>query len=352
VAFLESGYLVFTKRGALVARAFDAGTGRLGDETVPIAPNVHFTLASGVASFAASPSGTIVYQAHRDRSRLTWLDRAGRVVGQVGPAGDYQYLRLSRTGQTALVSRVRATTGLPGIWSIDLNDGRETPLSPDETVAESRPLERPGTREIVFATPEGSGSRIYRRNLATGATALITQGSAFQIPVDVSPDGTRLAFVEFDARGKEHLWSVALDEPGAPVEIGRTHGSEAALRYAPDGRHYLFRSGDPGNPKVFAAALSGGMTLPVTDVSAGLARWSRDGREIIYLSSDRRVVAVPNQTSPTLRPGTPVTLFSSDRYWADLDISADGTRLLAIVPEVVADRQPLTAILHWAGRRP
>jgi hypothetical protein len=51
-----------------------------------------------------------------------------------------------------------------------------------------------------------------------------------------------------------------------------------------------------------------------------------------------------------LTSGTPsmATIdFRVDSYWLDFDLAGDGTRFLAIVPEVVKDRQPLVAILHW-----
>jgi hypothetical protein len=56
---------------------------------------------------------------------------------------------------------------------------------------------------------------------------------------------------------------------------------------------------------------------------------------------------------PTLNVGTPVTLFAvGSRPWLDFDASPDGKRFLAIIPEVVADEQPLTAILNWNTVRP
>jgi Tol biopolymer transport system component len=305
-----------------------------------------------VANFAASPSGTIVFQSHRDRSRLAWVDRSGREVAQVGPAADYRNIRISPTGLTVLASRLRASTGTPGLWSIDLARGRDTPLSHDETVAEALPMEIPGTGDVIFGSPEGSGLRVFRRDYATGATRPVMRGTAFQTPMDVSPDGTRLAYEELDADGGADLWSVRLGDPDTATPIRRTPARETGLRFAPDGRHYLFRSsGAEGVYRVFVASLSGGAPLQVSDGSAVLARWSPNGREIVYVSSDRRVVAVSLRTSPTVQIGSPETLFQLGRRWLDFDISADGTRLLAIVPEVVADQEPLTAILHWREPR-
>jgi hypothetical protein len=35
--------------------------------------------------------------------------------------------------------------------------------------------------------------------------------------------------------------------------------------------------------------------------------------------------------------------------WSSFDVSADGKRFLALVPEVVANEQPLTVVLNWTA---
>jgi hypothetical protein len=82
-----------------------------------------------------------------------------------------------------------------------------------------------------------------------------------------------------------------------------------------------------------------------------MARWSRDGKEIFVLSGDGRLVSVPVRTSPSLQVGTPETLFTvtlaetKAAGWNSFDVSQDGSRFLAVVPAVVADRLPLTVVV-------
>jgi len=77
-------------------------------------------------------------------------------------------------------------------------------------------------------------------------------------------------------------------------------------------------------------------------------RWSRDGRELFFLSSDRRLMAVPVRTAPALALGAPAPLFSlaGRRIWKDYDVSPDGKRFLAIVTDVLGDEQPTTVVLN------
>jgi hypothetical protein len=56
---------------------------------------------------------------------------------------------------------------------------------------------------------------------------------------------------------------------------------------------------------------------------------------------------VPIETTPTLRIGTPVSLFDIDRKrpWLDFDVSPTG-QFVAVVLESRASGQPLTVVVN------
>jgi hypothetical protein len=81
---------------------------------------------------------------------------------------------------------------------------------------------------------------------------------------------------------------------------------------------------------------------------------------LYYLSGDLRLIALPLRTAPLLAVGTPQTLFAvqggtlwsdvkPNAGWPDFDVSTDGTRFLAIVPQP-ANREPLTAVVNGIAR--
>ncbi|MFA5911554.1 MAG: protein kinase [Vicinamibacterales bacterium] len=350
VAYLDSGHLVFAKHGTLMAQRFDAATGQLAGEPIAMAPQVRFFLTTGAAAFAASRSGSIVYQAQRDRSRLAWVDRAGHEGGSVGSPGDDISLRITPSGQAALLSRALPSTGTFDVWSVDLSRGTESRLTPEDVRTEVYPVPVPGTDDVIYGVPVGNAPRLNRHNLATSKTEVLLPGTRFQIASDVSPDGTRLAYSERGDNGNFVLWTLPLAEPSKATVLRRSRANEGSLRYSPDGRHYTFTSTESGRQEIYVAAVAGGAAVPVSVGGAVMARWPPDGREIIYLSLDRRLVSVPFRSAPAITLGVAVTLFGvGEKGWIDFDLAPDGKRFLAIVPDLVADEQPLTAILNWRG---
>ena len=62
------------------------------------------------------------------------------------------------------------------------------------------------------------------------------------------------------------------------------------------------------------------------------------------------MMALPIVTDPTLKTGSPKELFRiAGKPWLNFRVSRDGTRFLAVVPEVAADEQPMTVVVDWPG---
>jgi serine/threonine protein kinase len=348
VQYVDPGYLVFARDGVLLAQRFDPKSGRVAGEPLSIAEHVRYFLSTGAASLAASRDGTLVYQSQEDVKRLTWFDRTGRELDSVGPPGRYLSVSIAADGGRALVDRARPGIGTFGIWSLDLERATETPVtSGPET--EVYPIWLPGGRSFAYSVDRGEAPQLYRKDLATGKEERLLSGAGFQWASDVSPDGRSLVYGEASEHGWFDLWTLPLTGGGKPVALLQAPFQKRIALFSPDGRYLAMLSTESGRYEVYVTPYPGpGERVRVSTGGAQSLRWSRDGRELLYLSTDGHMMSVPVKTSPSLELGVPTALFVvNGKVWSDFDVAPDGKRFLAIVPKIVADEQPLDVIVNW-----
>jgi serine/threonine protein kinase len=350
VQYVDPGYLVFAREGILRAQRFDPESGRVMGEPFSIADRVRYFLSTGAASFAASRTGTLAYQSQQDMKRLIWLDRTGRELGSVGPPGNYLSVSIAPDGRRALFDRTRPGIGTYDVWSFDLERGTETPVTsePDTNVY---PILLPGGRSVAYSIDQGTSPQLFRRDLATGKEEKLLPGAGFQIAQDVSPDGRSLVYTEGSEQGSFDVWSLPLSGGGKPIAVLQTPFNKGNVRFSPDGRYLAMITTESGQPEVYVTAYPRPEErIRVSTGGAHGLRWSRDGRELLYVSGDRHMMSVPVKTSPSLELGTPTVLFElSGPAWIGFDVSPDGKRFLAIVPKIVADELPLNVTLNWTS---
>jgi hypothetical protein len=92
-----------------------------------------------------------------------------------------------------------------------------------------------------------------------------------------------------------------------------------------------------------------------TSGTLGLARWRRDGRELMFVGADGSLMAIDVTSAPVFKAGAPRTLFELPRPFLVqtgnpgtlADITADGERLLIALPSEQSTRPELSVIVNW-----
>jgi Tol biopolymer transport system component len=349
---LESGFLLFVREGTLLAQRFDPDTARLSGEPVLVAPNVDYFLSTGSAGFSASRDGTIAYHFGESRDRFLWLDRQGRPGPSVESPGRNMRLAISPDGSRLLFDRTRPGVGTWDVWILDLARGGEERVTaaPDTEIAGAW---TPDGRGIFYSANRGRSPQLVRRDLETGRDEDVTPQSGFQQAQAVSPDGRTLAFLERSPTrsGRFEAWTVTLDGTGRRSALLPSTFRQSEIRFSPDGRFMALISDETGRPEVYVTPFPpSGRKVRVSSDGASLMRWSRTSSEILYVSADRKMVAVPVKTAPSIQIGKPTTLFElqGTRRWTGFDVTADGQRFLAIVPEVSGLEAPLSIVTGWS----
>lgn len=355
VEFLEPGYLVFAREGALFAQRFDPTAGRLTGPAIPIAPEVNYFLSTGWAAFTVSRSGTLAFHSPQNELRLTWFDRTGRPLGPLGPSGGYRDVAIAPDGKRILFSRAQKAIGTLDVWMLDVARGTETPVTTDPLTSEFGGVWLPDGKSIIYTVGgRGGAPRLYSRQLASGEERELLPAGGVQLATSLSPDGHLLAFDERSAAGSSEAWTMRLGGDSRPARFFPPGTAAASVRFSPDGRAAAFLSSESGTLEAYVILLgSPGEKIRVSTKGAYLLSFGRDGKELFYVSPANEVVSVPIRTAPSLEPGEPRPLFrlTAGREWSAFDVAPDG-RFLAVVQEVSGSAQPATIIVNWAAELP
>jgi len=109
----------------------------------------------------------------------------------------------------------------------------------------------------------------------------------------VSPDGSRLAYVQSASPGKSEIFTVSLaggDSKPARIWAGESTSAESSVAWSPDSKQIAFLSDREkfGQLQLYVAPAAGGRPRQLTHLTGLLAdpRWSPDGRRIAILFTE------------------------------------------------------------------
>jgi Tol biopolymer transport system component len=267
---------------------------------------------------------------------------------------------LSRDGAMMVVARTLPQTGTD-LW---LYDVKRTTLMRFTFDSEGKrsPIWSPDGKSVAFTASREGGDRLYRKSLTgSGAEELIaTTGGAF--PTDWSADGRLILFHSSSpAEGQRtgwDLWFVSLaDRQPKPLVRTLFHEIQGAL--SPDGRWIAYSSDESGAFEVYVQAfLDGGSKRVVSRGGGAEPRWRVDGRELFYVSADRRLMSVPTTMGSAFEAGKPGVLFVMNvrdlvfPFVKRYEAIPDGQRFVVQEPTGRGGPSPLTVVVNWLALLP
>jgi Tol biopolymer transport system component len=354
VAYAPPGYLIFARQQMLMAQAFDADKLQLSGEAVPIAERVGRSLATALTLFSVSETGVLVYRSvATQQSQLAWFDRTGRQLGTVGEPGIYAGLRLSPDEKYIALQSPDNERGYQDIWSIEVARGTPRRLTFDPA-NDIYPTWSPDGSRIVFGSNRGGTVNLYQK-LSSGAgnDDLLFKSDDAKLPTDWSPDGRYILYQDQSQKGFD-LWVLPLFEEQKPVIFRQTDYQEMYGRFSPDGRWIAYVSDESGKREVYVRSFpdSGGQ-WQISKGGGSQPRWRRDGKELFYLSPDRKLMAVEvNGSSGTFEAGIPKPLFDvrigNAAGVSDYEVARDGRFLVNTLFEQ-NERSPVTVVMNWTA---
>jgi len=338
--------LVVDQSAGVMAAPFDAAHPARTSADTTVLSNVYWELETESRGWLSiSNNRTAVYAAANPaKTSLVWVDRQGKAesLGQEGAL--YRDARLSPDGMKAVV-RVSGN-----LWIHDLQRGTRSPLT--SGASNFRPVWSPDGTQIIFGSNRGGDWDIYSQPADGSRPAEVLLKRPYdQWPLSISRDGT-LLYRETHPKTNNDLWTLSPDGKTTPLRV--TSFNEAEAQFSPDAsspgggpRWVAYSSDESGRNEIYVQSYPGGANrIAVSNGGGSMPRWSRDGKELFYVSGDA-VVAVAIRPDGSF--GTPHKLLDRANYYLKwgYDISLDGKHFLMIRRDEGSVPRQLNVILNW-----
>jgi Tol biopolymer transport system component len=359
-AFAAPGHLLFLRENKLFAQRFDPALGELSGD--PFA--VQEPVPTGT-TLSASAGGPIVYRTRPGSSsqrQFVRVDRTGREIERVVyPDGAALGPALSHDGRRVAVYRF--ANGNMDIWSYEVHRrvwDRITFNSGDDIY----PLWSPDDSSIIFAGMRAGRLDLFLKRLGTPPDVEEVVLSTFEgkFPMDWSADGRFLLYSSGSAKQGRDIWALSLQGERKPFEVVRTDFNETQAQFSPDGTWIAYQSDKSGRDEVYLRPFPGpGSDVAVSTEGGSQVRWNGNGKELFYVATDDRLVAVPVDFSPdnkTVAPGKPAGLFATNvgsaatlKYRQQYVVAMDGRSFVMNSAVEEGSASPITVILNWKPDR-
>jgi eukaryotic-like serine/threonine-protein kinase len=336
-------YLFVARDGHVTAQPFDLKRMELTGSPLTVGPGLYVS---------ASDNGVLaINHGNATSSMLTWYDRRGNAVRSLPPEAALNSVDLSPDGSRLAVS----VNG--DLWVRDLARGTTARFTADRagnTIA----LWSPAGDRIVFNARRDLAAKLYIKP-SSGAVAdelLLSTGKNVW-GNDWSRDGKFLLYSEDgQPEAKMDLLVLPMDQPREtrkPIPYLTGPFNKKQGQFSPDGRFVAYTSDESGRFEIYVQPFPNAATgkWPISSGGGLEPRWSRDGKELFYLSG-RKLMAVNVITAQNFSAATPRELFEAPMQagWTNdghrWHVAPDGTFLvLMFPPELTA--YPITVVVNW-----
>ena len=349
-------HLLFTRGGMLLTQRFDTAAVRMVGEPQMLQPRVCGADAILWPCFSASHNGVLVYHIARlFRHRFAWFSRSGQRSDVAIEPGSYFNPVLSPEGQRLAIERHDPQTWQLGIWQFNLEKrmlSRVTDM-PLQTIAA---VWSPDGQAIAFSGFGESDYGIFVARTDAGPPRRLLSWPRNTLALDWSSDQQRLLFsTRGDTTGSD-LWVLPVDQPQSAFPYLQSRFNERQARFSPNGRWVAYQSDEAGRPEVYIQPFPAtGAKWQVSTDGGQQPAWRSDGRELFYLSADRRLMAAPIRLGASVHVDKAVELFrvppdAPRDNRLSYAPSADGQRFLVNVAAADRPRLPLyqaEVLVNW-----
>ncbi len=336
-----TGHLLFARDDAILAVAFDQGTGMPRGTATPIMPSGAIeSRAGGQMGLMLASTGTLLAMpAGFTDTRVVSVGRDGSARALDLPSGRFRSPRISPDGRRLLVENGEH------IEALDLARGTLAQLT---TVLSFFSTWSADGKRVVFWR---FSSPFWVAGDGSGGSGSVPGGILTDMPSSPGPDPDSFFATRIRPETSGDIFLMSISGAFEPKPLIATPAHEGGAQLSPDGRWLLYQSEASGRPEIYVRRYpSLDRQWQVSDGGGIQARWGGNTREIYYRSGRRMVAAALDASGTQPVFGKPVALFADDYDFgvasnnANYDVTADG-RFIMIRRGVNGGK--LRVVVNW-----
>jgi hypothetical protein len=360
--YTATGDLIYVQAWRLFATRFDRDKLAVRGQPIALADSI----APSMFPIELSRSGLLVTRiggsgVGGSEFDMVWVDRAGRITPvdttwhfRVTSFANNHGWSLSPDGSHLAIGLF--TEAGDDIWVKELPSGPVSRVSFDPA-PESRPRWTSDGRAVVFLSAR-SGQGVYEHRAdGTGGDSLLLRGVVDEAAL--SRDGKWLLFRDGSngaMRGGRDIKGVRLGVDTSRVPVIVTQFDEEAIAISPNGNWIAYQSDESGQTEVFIRSFpnTDRFKRQVSNGGGAAPLWSRDGRELFYLSASKEMMAARIDTSaPSGIHPVPLFHVPDDLlgveydYYTPWDVAADGRFIMARLRHSATSGSTVVIAENW-----
>ena len=350
-AYAEPGWLLAIRNRQLLAWKFDADRPSLTGDPVVVIGDVGLRAHLGGRSFSVSQTGVLAIRNDVTvPTRVVWFDRSGVEGAALKLDRHCRNPEIAPDGRRAAVECYDEANARD-VWIYDFARDAASRFTVDPG-DDANALCSPDGRSIIFDSNRRGSVDVFRKSSSgTSQEELTLETPENTHAMAWSPDGR---YVAMSVAGVG-LATLDLTDGREVTPVVGGPFQQLELQFSPDGRFFSYSSDESGRAEIYVQPWPpNGDRWRISTDGATDARWRPDGKEVFFLAPDRRLMAVPIDTSRGFHAGTPIRLFqtrvagplgSGQRF--PYAVSPDGKRFLMYVSDVRAAPPSIDVIVDW-----